>query len=525
MASNPLIQNDPGTRFRDRLPGRRAPDAQTALREAVEREALLRVAGAVSGANDLEGVLELAAEEALKAIDAASLSISRFEENRTRYRTLINVGNLSGWEERLPEDETYDVARFPGLLEMSRTANPYFSAVDDPDCEAAASEFLRSVGKSSDLGVAIVVEGEIWGGIWATSDERASFEAEDVSFLEAIGGQIATAIARVQLFSRVSRLAYEDPLTGLANRRAFEERLERALRRYAGGESTVALMLCDVDRLKQINDVHGHAGGDRALRSIASALVSAAAPYPGSFVARLGGDEFCLLIESVERIAEGSELTEIEEIAAAAQSELGSLRPQLTLSCGAATATTRTATSTKLLAAADTAQYVAKRRGGNRICTTAQIVDAPNPFTLAPLRGSSPAERIAKAVSRDRSRPARRARARAGARAAGAGGDRAHRGRRPRELRDLHRRPHHRFPSASSRSVTTGTAATAASTWSARGRSTTLQPRRLPRDQADRRGRRRDLRRPRRRRELRPRRAGAARPRGERGRRRRSGRR
>ncbi len=281
MASNPLTQNDPGTRFRDRFPGAGRRARKPRSREAVEREALLRVAAAVSGANDLEGVLELAAEEALKAIDAASLSISRFEENRTRYRTLINVGNLSGWEERLPEDETYDVARFPGLLEMSRTANPYFSAVDDPDCEAAASEFLRSVGKSSDLGVAIVVEGEIWGGIWATSDERASFEAEDVSFLEAIGGQIATAIARVQLFSRVSRLAYEDPLTGLANRRAFEERLERALRRHAGGESTVALMLCDVDRLKQINDVHGHAGGDRALRSIASALVSAAAALSG----------------------------------------------------------------------------------------------------------------------------------------------------------------------------------------------------------------------------------------------------
>lgn len=398
VASNPLTWSDPGGRILDRLPGAARRARKPRSRESREREALLRVAAAVSGANDLESVLELAAEEALRAIDAASLTISRFRENLTRYRTLINVGDLSDWEERHPDDETYDVAKFPGLLEMSRTANPYFNAVDDPDCDPAAREFLRSVGKSSDLGVAIVVEGEIWGGIWATTSSRDSFEAEDVRFLESIGGQIATAIARVELFSRVSRLAYEDPLTGLANRRALEERLERALVRHAAGESTVALMLCDADRLKQINDVHGHAGGDRALKNIASALVSAAATHRTAFVARIGGDEFCVLVESLERIAEGTELDAIEEIAAAAQSDLAALRPPLTLSCGGATATSRTATSLKLLAAADTAQYVAKRRGGNRICTAAQIADVPNPFTVAPLRGGTPAERIAKAM-------------------------------------------------------------------------------------------------------------------------------
>ncbi|MFN8150320.1 MAG: diguanylate cyclase [Solirubrobacterales bacterium] len=396
MATNPLTWSDPGGRLIDRLPGASKRSRKPRSREAAEREALLRVAATVAGANDLEGVLELAAEEALKAIGAASLTISRFEEEGRRYRTLINVGELSDWEERKPADEIYEVAMYPGLVEMHRTANPYFNSVDDPDCDPSARDFLLSVGKSSDLGVAIVVEGEIWGGIWATTIGNSSFQTEDVRFLEAIGGQIATAIARAELFSRVSRLAYEDPLTGLSNRRALEERLERALIRHAAGESTVALMLCDADRLKQINDDHGHAGGDRALRNVAAALVSAAAAHPGSFVARLGGDEFCVLLESLERIAEGSELGAIEEIAVAAQAELAPMRPPVTLSCGAATATARTATVAKLMRAADTAQYVAKRRGGNRICTAAQIADVPNPFTVAPLRGGTLAERIAK---------------------------------------------------------------------------------------------------------------------------------
>ncbi|MCO5326891.1 MAG: diguanylate cyclase [Solirubrobacterales bacterium] len=393
-----MTRSDPAARFIDRLPGASKRGRKPRSREAAERDALLRVAAAVAGANDLEGVVDLAAEEALKAIGAASLTISRFEAEGARYRTLINVGQLSDWEERHPANEVYEVEQYPGLREMSRTANPYFNSVDDPDCDPATRDFLISVGKTSDLGVAIVVEGEIWGGIWATTIGKSSFQAEDVRFLEAIGGQVAAAIARAELFSRVSRLAYEDPLTGLSNRRALEERLERALIRHAAGESTVALMLCDADRLKQINDEHGHAGGDRALRNVAQALVSAAAVHPGSFVARLGGDEFCVLLESLERIAEGTELGAIEEIAADAQAELASLRPHVTLSCGAATATARTATVPKLMRAADTAQYVAKRRGGNRICTAAQIADVPNPFTVAPLRGGTLAERITKAT-------------------------------------------------------------------------------------------------------------------------------
>ncbi len=394
-----MTSSDPAARLLDRLPGAVRRSLKPRSRAAAEHDALLRVAAAVSGANKIEEVLELAAEESLRAIGAASLAINRFEDDGRQYRTLVNVGDLSDWEERLPTSEVYDVDRFPGLREMSATANPYFNSLADPNCEPAARELLTSVGKSSDLGVAIVVEGEVWGGIWAATSNGSSFDADDVSFLEAIGGQIATAIARVELFSRVSRLAYEDPLTGLANRRALEERLARALDRYAAGESSVTLMLCDADRLKQINDDHGHAGGDTALRNVATALIAAAAVHPGAFVARIGGDEFCVLVESLERIADGGDLGAIERIAETAQSELATLRPPVTLSYGAATATVRTATASKLLAAADTAQYVAKRRGGNRIFTAAQIAEIPNPFTDVPRRGEGAAERVAAAIA------------------------------------------------------------------------------------------------------------------------------
>ena len=80
-----------------------------------EREALLRVVTASAAANDLEGVLELAACEAREAIGAASLSISRFEDGGRRYRTLINVGQLGEGEVKHPADEIYAVSDFPRL--------------------------------------------------------------------------------------------------------------------------------------------------------------------------------------------------------------------------------------------------------------------------------------------------------------------------------------------------------------------------------------------------------------------------
>ena len=111
----------------------------------------------------------------------------------------------------------------------------------------------------------ILVEGESWGEVYATTAPgQPRFRGEDVRFLETVAGQLAVAIGRAELFSRVSRLAYEDPLTGLANRRALEERLQRAVARAADRNVPLAVLLCDVDELKAINDDAGHDAGDRA---------------------------------------------------------------------------------------------------------------------------------------------------------------------------------------------------------------------------------------------------------------------
>ncbi len=95
--------------------------------------------------------------------------------------------------------------------------------------------------------------------------------------------------------ARAQTLARHDPLTGLANRRHFLEELERRLTYVAGERDAFALMFIDLDRFKPINDVHGHAIGDKLLQEIAARL--SACIRDDSFAARLGGDEFAVLLE------------------------------------------------------------------------------------------------------------------------------------------------------------------------------------------------------------------------------------
>ena len=342
-----------------------------------EREALLRVVTAASSATDLDEILELTATEARSAIGAASLSISRFEDEYRLYRVLINVGDLGPGEEKLPADETYEVSSYPRLRELAENGRPHFTSVDDPDAHPAQVELLRQFEKTSDMSVAIEVEGHRWGGIWAsTAAGDPPFRASDVRFLEAIAAQIAAVVSRSEMFSRVSRMAYEDPLTALPNRRAFEERLDRAALRYSAGAAELTVMLCDVDRLKAINDTHGHAAGDDALKRVGHALVRAAASHPGSFVGRISGDEFGVLLEGRPGDAAEGDYPAIASLAAGAQQVLADDQDDpLSISCGVAKAVPETATPSQLLAAADAAQYLAKRRGGNRVCTAAQAAE------------------------------------------------------------------------------------------------------------------------------------------------------
>lgn len=102
---------------------------------------------------------------------------------------------------------------------------------------------------------------------------------------------------RQQTLAILQKLAAFDGLTQIANRRCFDETLEREWRRMVREEEPISLILCDVDHFKMYNDTYGHQAGDDCLQKVASAIAQAA-QRPGDLVARYGGEEFALILPS-----------------------------------------------------------------------------------------------------------------------------------------------------------------------------------------------------------------------------------
>jgi len=179
------------------------------------------------------------------------------------------------------------------------------------------------------------------------------------------GGRMALAFDDVSatrtLEERLSTLAHRDPLTGLPNRRLFEDRLEIALAQAHRYRHRVALIFVDLDRFKQVNDGFGHAAGDELIRGVAERL--GASVREGDTVARLGGDEFTLLLPGIHYA---------EDLAAISRKLVESLRKpfrlqgrevHVTASGGISLYPEDGEDAEALLKSADTAMYRAKERG------------------------------------------------------------------------------------------------------------------------------------------------------------------
>ena len=104
---------------------------------------------------------------------------------------------------------------------------------------------------------------------------------------------------RVRLEEELTRQAFHDGLTGLANRVLFRDRLDQALARAARTSGMLSVLLVDLDGFKQVNDSLGHDAGDQLLREISQRLCDAI--RPGDTVARFGGDEFGVLLDGPTR--------------------------------------------------------------------------------------------------------------------------------------------------------------------------------------------------------------------------------
>jgi len=196
-------------------------------------------------------------------------------------------------------------------------------------------------------------------------------------FIEVLGSRADMAAEQARARNaeqRAHRLAYHDPLTGLPNRRALEERLGARISDEAG-EPTGALLIVDLDRFKAINDVHGHPAGDRLLRDAATRLSHCVGVRGETY--RLGGDEFAVVLRLLEGDHGLAATVAGDVVAAMAEPfQVDELVHHIGASVGLALFPQDARDRETLMRRADVALYKAKQLGRNRHQAFAPSMDA-----------------------------------------------------------------------------------------------------------------------------------------------------
>jgi diguanylate cyclase (GGDEF)-like protein len=232
----------------------------------------------------------------------------------------------------------------------------------------ADKDFIRaSYEVKSEIAVPLLKDENVLGVLNVESKEQAALDENDVNFLNALAGSIAVAMDNARLHAEVRRMAMTDVVSGLANRRAFDEILRAEMTRATRYNQSISLIILDLDSFKEYNDKWGHPAGDIRLKEIAD-LLRANVRDP-DVAARYGGEEFAVILPNTPKSG-AIQLAERLRRAAEAYAPYhnGHHAPiaGYTISLGVATFPDDATSIEELLLAADNAELTAKRLGKNR---------------------------------------------------------------------------------------------------------------------------------------------------------------
>jgi diguanylate cyclase (GGDEF)-like protein/PAS domain S-box-containing protein len=325
-------------------------------REA-EQAALRRVATVVAREGDLAEIGRVVAQESALLLSASGSAVYRFEPGGTA--TCIAA--------HPPAAEGSDVpASVPlsGSTATGRTAETGLPARVDDYLAEPADDSIRDVleaGLRSAIAAPLSAGGRLWGALTAGSGEPHAFGDADERRLAAFGELAAVAVANAEARAELAHLADTDPLTGLANRRAFTARLNGEVQRARRHGHRLTLAILDLDDFKSINDTHGHQTGDRVLAEVGRRLQSTC--RAGELVARIGGEEFAWILPEVDAAGSRPAVERARaEIAGVVVDGVSGI------TCSAGVCDLESARDVDdLLRRADRALYGAKRAGRDRV--------------------------------------------------------------------------------------------------------------------------------------------------------------
>jgi diguanylate cyclase (GGDEF)-like protein len=263
------------------------------------------------------------------------------------------------------------------LLDESRTSLEAHADSEGPDLRplgldpvvvgqgavGRAGQYGRAEADDAVLAVPMVVGAQVIGVLELCGSSVAGLSTDTVAVLETMAIHAASAIEGARLHQQTSEMAMTDALTGLANRRRFDEDLRVECATSARHDRPISVLMVDVDHFKSYNDTFGHQAGDGALQAVGRLLGGSL--RAGDSAYRYGGEEFTLILREAPPEDAGATA---ERLRAAIEHHFsGPDEPRtVTISVGVASAGA-TASPETLVAAADAALYEAKQSGRNRV--------------------------------------------------------------------------------------------------------------------------------------------------------------
>ncbi|HZM73265.1 MAG TPA: EAL domain-containing protein [Candidatus Polarisedimenticolia bacterium] len=329
-----------------------ADDLRTAV--AMSRE--------LSQTLDPQLIGDLIARHLVQATEATDCALSTWDRPGDR---VVTHGYYPSERRHLLEG-TYDLTEYPATRRVLENQEACFVDLANPQSDPREVAYLAGIGQRSMVILPLVVHGESVGTVELTSDRSGVFTTRRVELAAMLSREAATALENARLYDQIHDQAFRDPLTGLANRTLFHDRVKHVLDRLRGrSQQRAAVLFLDIDHFKLLNDKFGHSRGDDVLRVVADRVRWAI--RPGDTAARLGGDEFAILLEDVDAYPAARLVANRLLDSLAAPITLADGSPTVGASVGVALSGVGGETVDDLLRNADIAMYAAKAAGRGRI--------------------------------------------------------------------------------------------------------------------------------------------------------------